>query len=247
MTLNINGLNINYEQYGKKESSDIVLLHGWGQNIEMMNPIGQFLKDSFYITLIDLPGFGKSDEPNKECSLYDYVNILNNLFIKLKIKNPILIGHSFGGKISIVYSSLYKTKKLVLFGSPYKKTNQEEGIKLKILRSFKKVPIIKNLESFAKKHIGSTDYKQASPIMREILVHTINEDVTNCLKKIKCQTLLIWGDKDSEVPIEDAKIMEDIIEDAALIIYPNCTHYAYLENIDQTNTILNNFFKDDEK
>ena len=54
--------NINYIQYGK--GSDVVLLHGWGQNIEMMKILGDKILNH-RITIIDFPGFGKSPEPNR--------------------------------------------------------------------------------------------------------------------------------------------------------------------------------------
>ena len=61
--MKIKGVDINYVQYGKKDGKDIVLLHGWAQNIMMMDPIGRRLEDNFKITIFDLPGFGDTPEP----------------------------------------------------------------------------------------------------------------------------------------------------------------------------------------
>ena len=105
----------------------------------------------------------------------------------------------------------------------------------------KKVPGINKLEEFAKKHIGSSDYKSASPMMRKILVNTVNADLRECWKKIKCPTLLIWGENDTAVSVDEAKEIEKLIEDAGLIILPNSTHYAYLENLNHVTNILKNF------
>ena len=105
----------------------------------------------------------------------------------------------------------------------------------------KKVPVIKNLEGFAKKHMGSRDYRNASSIMRETLVKVVNRDLSDEASKIEAPTLLIWGSNDQEAPLEDAKKMEKIIKDAGLIVFPNCTHYAYLENLGQVIKILNEF------
>ena len=92
-----------------------------------------------------------------------------------------------------------------------------------------------------KKYIGSRDYKAASPIMRKVLVNTVNEDLSNYAKQIEEPTLLIWGDRDTEAPVEEAKELEKIMIDAALIILPG-SHYAYIENLQQVVNILNNFF-----
>ena len=239
MIKNIKDVDINYIDYGSGDNT-LVFLHGWGQNIEMMKPVGDKLKNN-RIIIIDLPGFGDSPEPNTIWSMYDYADMVHELLDSLDVSNPILLGHSFGGKISLIYASKYKTNKLVLFGSPFKQNIKKLSTKTKVLKSLKKVPGLNKLEGFAKKHIGSRDYKQASPFMRKILVDHVNLDITEDVKKIKCPTLIIWGTLDEEVPLEDAYELEKLISDAAVIEYPGCSHYAYLENLGQTVNIIKNF------
>lgn len=239
MKINIKSIDINYIQYGS--GKDIVLLHGWGQNIEMMKPLGDKLSKDHKITIIDLPGFGQSSEPKEELTIYDYNEILEELLKELKIKNPIIIGHSFGGRIAMINASRNKVEKLVLFGSPCIARIPKLSLKVKILKFLKKVPIINKLEGFAKRHIGSRDYKNASDVMRKVLVNTVNADLSDCCKKIKCPTLLIWGDNDTEVDVEEAKQIESMIDDAGLVVLPNSTHYAYLENLNHVVNILRNF------
>ena len=101
--MKIKDVNVNYVQYGNKKGKNVVLLHGWGQNIKMMDPIGKGLMKDYYITNIDLPGFGSSSEPTYGYTVYDYYEVVDELLTKLNIKKPIMIGHSFGGRISIIY------------------------------------------------------------------------------------------------------------------------------------------------
>lgn len=239
MTINIRNININYIQYGS--GSDVVLLHGWGQNIAMMKPIGDRLQKNHRITILDFPGFGESEEPKTALTVYDYCEILEELLKKLKVKKPVIMGHSFGGRIAIIYASRNEAEKVVLFGSPCIRKEVKPSLKLRMLKSLKKIPGINKLEGFAKNHMGSRDYKNASEIMKKILVNVVNEDLSECAKKINVPTLLIWGDRDTEAPVEDAKELEKIIPDAGLIVLPNSTHYAYLENLPQVINILNNF------
>lgn len=240
MIKNINHVNINYIDYGEGENT-IVLLHGWGQNIEMMKPVGDKLQKNNRIIIIDLPGFGETPEPDTIWTMYDYTDMVKKLLDELKVDNPIMIGHSFGGKISLIYASKYKVNKLILFGSPFKKEVQKLSTKTKVLKSLKKVPGLNKLEGFAKKHIGSRDYKQASDFMRKILVEHVNLDITEEVKKIKCPTLIVWGTNDAEVPIERAYELESLISDAAVIPYEGCTHYAYLERLGQTVNVIKSF------
>ena len=240
MIKRVNNIDINYVDYGDGKNV-LVFLHGWGQNIEMMKILGDKFQKYNRIIILDLPGFGNSEEPKSVLTLYDYVDILNKLLNELDITNPILIGHSFGGKIALLYASKYKVSKLILFGSPFKKEIKKLSFKTKILKNLKKVPGINKLEGFAKRHIGSTDYKVASDTMRKIMVEHVNLDITDEVKKIKCPTIIIWGVNDEAVPLCEAYELSDLIRDSAVIEYPNCTHYAYLENLGQTLSIIENF------
>ena len=239
MQMKINDIDINYKQYGNKDGKNIVLLHGWGQNIQMMEPIGNNLSN-YYITILDLPGFGNSSEPSDALTIYDYKEILRKFLENLNIENPIIMGHSFGGRIAICYAAEEKVEKLVLFGSPCVR-HERKNTKEKVLKGLKKLPGMNKIGEYMKKYIGSDDYKKASPIMREILVNTVNEDLSDCAKEIKCPTLLIWGTLDNAAPIEEAKELEELLVDGALIELEGCTHYAYLEALPQVINILNNF------
>lgn len=243
----IEDIQINYvlKDYGHDKWA--VLLHGWGQNIQMMEPLCVGLEDNCNILIIDLPGFGLSSEPKNPLTIDDYANILNKLIKKLNIKVYILIGHSFGGRVSIKYAAKYGVEKLVLLASPFRKSTKKVPLKVKVLKAMKKIPGLKKLENFAKKHIGSRDYKNATPIMRQILVNAVNEDLLEDGKKITSPTIIIYGDLDEEVTREDVEEVEKTLKDAALIVYEGCTHYAYLERINQTNNIIKNFVSNEVK
>ena len=237
------GLKINYKDFGNKDGLPIIYLHGWGQNIAMMEPIAKPFEKTHRLIILDLPGFGVSDEPESAWTLDDFVEMLKALLDKLDIKTPNLIGHSFGGKISLLYASKYEVNKLMLLASPYKVKIKKPSVKVKLLKKAANIPGLKKIAEKMKKHIGSTDYKNASPIMREILVKHVNTDLTNEVSKIKCPTFIIWGTNDEAVPVEDAYELEKLIKDSGLSIYEGCTHYAYLERVAQTNAIIKTFIK----
>ena len=103
MQIKVQGLNINYVQYGR--GKDILLLHGWGQNIDMMKPLGDAFCENHRITIIDFPGFGKSDEPKEAWTIDKYSLMLEDFVKQVGIKKPIVMGHSFGGRVAIRYSA----------------------------------------------------------------------------------------------------------------------------------------------
>ena len=238
MKIKINNINVNYIQYG--EGSDVLLLHGWGQNIQMMKPLGDNLCSNHRITIIDFPGFGESDEPLEPWTVKDYALLVEELVKKLNIKKPTIIGHSFGGRVAIYYSANNPIEKLVLFGSPCMKEKKDLTLSVKILKAIKRLPGMNKLGEFMKKYIGSPDYRMASLIMRQTLVNVVNEDLASYARKIEEPTLLIWGEHDEAVPVKEAQELEKIMIDAALIVLPG-THYAYLEDLGQVVNILNSF------
>lgn len=239
MRINIKDVNINYIQYG--EGKDILLLHGWGQNIEMMKPIGDNFSDKFRITILDLPGFGNSSEPPTPWNMTNYSDMLEEFIDRVGITKPIIIGHSFGGRLAIRYSANNPIEKLVLFGAPCIRIQEKLPLSVRILKTLKKLPLMNEFGEYMKQYIGSRDYKAASPIMRQTLVDVVNEDLSSYAKKIEEPTLLIWGQNDTEAPVSDAKELERIMIDGALIVLPG-THYAYLENLGRVVEILKNFF-----
>ena len=211
------------------------------QNIEMMRPIGDNFQDRFRITILDFPGFGESEEPKEAWTIEDYELMLEEFLKKVNVKKPIVIGHSFGGRVAIRYSARNPISKLVLFGSPCIRIQEELSLGVKMLKKLKTLPGLNGLGEYMKKFIGSRDYKAASPIMRQTLVNVVNEDLSKFAREIEEPTLLIWGTNDTEAPLNEAKELEKIMLDAALITLPG-THYAYLENLPRVVTILDNFF-----
>lgn len=240
MQIKYRDILVNYIQYG--EGKDIILLHGWGQNIEMMKPLGDPLSSKYRITILDFPGFGDSEEPQEAWDISDYAELIEYMVKELSIKKPIIMGHSFGGRVAIRYSANNPIEKLVLFGSPCIRVNQNISLKVKLLKKLKTLPGMNSLGEKMKKYIGSRDYKAASPMMRQILVNTVNEDLSNFAKKIEEPTILVWGDNDLEAPLTDARDLEKIMIDAALIVLPG-THYAYLENLQQVLNIIYSFIE----
>ncbi len=238
-----NGTRINYKDFGKKDGTPIVYLHGWGQNIQMMEPIAKPFEKTHRLIILDLPGFGESDEPEYAWTLEEYVDMIHSLLEHLKVEKPNIIGHSFGGKLTLIYATKYEVDKIMLLASPYKVKIKKPSLKLRILKKAKQIPGLSGLAEKMKNHLGSTDYKNASPQMKEILVKHINTDLTEKVKNIKCPTFIIWGTNDEAVPVEDAYELEKLIKDSGLAIYDGCTHYAYLERLGQTNAIIESFIK----
>lgn len=226
----------------------IILLHGWGVDISIFDSITNMLKTKYTVYAIDLPGFGKSDEPAIPYNLDDYVELLYQFIVDLDIHNPILLGHSFGGRIAIKFASLYKVNKLILVDSAGLK--QKNFIKTKskiILYKLKKkyYKITKNVIKYNDLLInsGSQDYKDASTIMKKILVNVTNEYLERYLKDITCDTLIIWGKKDDVTPYYNAIKLKKKIKNAGLVTLEGVGHFPFIESKKTFNKILKSYLE----
>lgn len=248
----INNKKINYEIEG--EGKPIILLHGWLASLETMRVLQNHLSKHFKVYNVDIIGFGKSDLPDKPLNTNQFGDFLNDLINALKIENPILIGHSHGGRTIINYAgrNLGKINKIVLIDSAGVKPKRKISYYFKVY-SFKIVKnLVKilpkkfvNLREKALSKFGSDDYKSSPEILRKTMNIILNEDQKSIMPKINVPTLLIWGDKDTATPINDAKIMENLIPNSGIAVLEGAGHFSYLDNLRQCLIILDEFLKND--
>lgn len=224
---------IHYTLEGKGEP--VVLLHGWGQNIEMMKFISDHLRRRFRVLNLDLPGFGSSEEPKTAWDLDDYTAFLHALCESLNLLNPVIIAHSFGARIALLYAYQYPTHQLVLTGAA--------GIKKpKTLYYYMRVYTYKLLKKLhAAPNMGSEDYKAASDVMKGVLVQSVERDLSELLPHIKTETLLIWGEKDQATPLWMGEAMEQTMPHATLIVLDDDDHFAYFHQPQRFLAILEYF------
>ncbi|PIE86068.1 MAG: alpha/beta hydrolase [Bacteroidia bacterium] len=253
-TIAINGVRVNYKTDG--DGKAVLLLHGWGCDLHIFDRLHAYLSQWFRVFSLDFPGFGKSDEPSEVWGIEKYTQLLEAFVADLHIENPLLLGHSFGGRVAILFASRNKVNKTILVDSAGVKPKRSLKYYTKVYayKSVKKIgalPGIKNLlhdylESYKQK-AGSADYRNASPRMKQILVKVVNEDLQDEMPKIKSPTLLIWGENDEATPVNHAKIMEKRIPDSGLAVLKACGHYSFLEKYAEFLLIIDNFLNNDKK
>lgn len=241
MVINIDGLNIAYEIKGET-GEYAVMLQGWGTSYKVYDSVANYLSAKYRVVLLDLPGFGESDEPAEGWNVDAYADFFEKFMKALGIDRAILLGHSYGGRVIIKLANRndipFEIDKIILIDSagivPKKTFKQKFKIKrYKMLKAFFNIKpvywMFKDIVDAWKSGQGSEDYRNASPIMKKCMVMAVNEDLTHMLSGIKQDTLLVWGDKDTATPITDAHIMEREIPNSGLAIIPGTGHYSFLE------------------
>jgi len=253
MFFNTDDITIHYKKYGYKNKT-ILILPGWGNTSQTFTHIINYFKEDYTIYIMDYPGFGNSPYPNKELDIYDYTNIIRDFIDNFKIINPIIIAHSFGGRLTTLLTGYYKEQinKLILIDIATIKPKKtiKQHIKEKTYKLLKKLtkllPKLKQ-EKYKQKLLqifGSSDYKNLPLNMHKTFKNIINKDLKEYLNYIEQETLIIWGKEDQDTPLKNAYLINKLIKNSSLIIYPKCKHFSYLEEPYLTNKIIDAFINE---
>lgn len=248
MKIEVNNQQIAYHESG--QGQPLVILHGWGCNKELFSFLHEHYDKSFRVISIDLPGFGESEEPKSVWGSYDYAAFIAEFLKKIKAENPVVFGHSFGGRVLLAMAKQVKYDKMILTGSAglvpkrplsyYFKVYRYKLAKWLYLHSPLKKWYPHWLENKQKKS-GSEDYRNASEQMKKIMVKVVNEDLAADIAQISTPTILLWGTNDTATTISDGRRMESLLQDGALIPLEGGTHYAILEQKARCLAIIDAF------
>lgn len=250
--ISIDGITLRYEVSGQADAVPLVLMHGWGCRLETVRSIASTASLTHRVYNIDLPGFGESTEPDSVWGVEDYTCLIEKFVKNLGIVTPVLVGHSFGGRISILYASRNTVSKVILVDSAGIKPRRPLRYYVKVYSyklSKRLIRLVMTREA-AQRRIdamrnrqGSADYNSASPCMKAILSKVVNEDLSDRLPLIKAPTLLVWGENDTATPLADAKKMERLIPDAGLVVFEGAGHYSFLDCAGQFRAVLDSFLR----
>ncbi|MDR0469172.1 MAG: alpha/beta hydrolase [Peptococcaceae bacterium] len=246
-TLNVSGMDISYMDSapdGGDRKPVLLLLHGWGADNRAFIPVIDALSGQYRLIAPDLPGFGKTGEPDKPWSLTDYVDWLQAFADGLGLAEFTFTacGHSHGGRTLIKWAARSPAGlgRLILIDSAGLKPKRGLAWYTKVYayKAGKKLlqspGIGKMLAPFAAGKLanaGSADYRQASPLMRRTMVLLLEEDLGHCLSQIRVPTLIFWGEQDQDTPLSMGKRMEQDIPDAGLVVLSPAGHYSYLDQL----------------
>lgn len=233
MEITVNGIRTNYEVFG--EGKPFLILHGWGSASDRwFNEAEIISKKGFKVIIPDLPGFGKSDALTSPWAVNDYVKWFEDFTKELAIENFYLLGYSFGGalaaKIAVKYPQ--RVQKLFLAASAIiRKKTDKKNFFAKISKLVKLLSFLPYYEFFRKAVykfiIRKSDYVYTEGIMKQTYLNVIAEDIYFHLPFIRVPTIIIWGDKDQSVPIENARMINQKIKNSKLVIIPGADHLMH--------------------
>lgn len=200
----------------------IILLHGWNQNPDYFGPIKPLLEKKYKIFSPIMPGFGEI-KINTTYDLNKYAEWLKNFITKNKITNPIILGHSFGGSVSVKYLSNYPNEKIKLILIDAAIVKDKYSFRKKIFYFFNYVlkPIIK---------LKKSNYQNInSSIMKKTFQNVVYSDLLKEANNLNNKTLIIWGSRDITTPLSFGRKIKKNIKNSTIKIIQDSGHFPFID------------------
>lgn len=230
------GQEIKFTALGDKSAETVFIwAHGWGQDHRAFLKTAHPLDTMGLHILVDFPGFGSSPIPSSPWDTKDYADFMIVFLKSLGERRIIWIGHSFGCRVGIQIAAhephlLHKLVLIAAAGLKRKRNFAERTyfkFRIALYKFLKKLTAFGLSETWLKSKFGSKDYKNAG-LMRDILVKTVNEDLTDTAQRVTRPTLLIFGKKDDQTPPEMGERYNKLIRHSALVVLDGYDHYTIL-------------------
>ena len=254
--ITVNGMDVHYREEGVSEADvPIVLIHGTGSSLHTFNDWVSRLKVNYSVIRMDIPGHGLTGPfPNRDYSIEAYVKFIKHFLDKKGIEKCIIGGNSLGGHIAWQFTATHpdRVKKLILIDAAgYPNESKSTPLAFQIA----KIPLIKSMFTFitpkaiARKSVENV-YADKSKVTTDLAMRYFeltlrsgnrqafvdrlsvenNPASYHLISNISQPTLILWGDQDLLIPIENAKLFQKDIPNNTLIILKNTGHVPMEEN-----------------
>ncbi|WP_299259269.1 alpha/beta hydrolase [uncultured Aquimarina sp.] len=257
MTLAYKGIEINYNTFGK--GTPLVFLHGFLENSTMWNDIIPHFSDTHNCITIDLLGHGKTDCLGYIHRMEDMAEAIRAVLNSIKINNPIFIGHSMGGYVSLAYIDLFPklVSGLVLLNSTSfpdseeRKTNRGRAINIvkKNPKAYTGMAIANLFAEENRDKFGNQVElikNEASKIPLQGIISAlegmkIRKDHTTTLLKFKKSKIIFVGQKDPVLSYQQS--IKESKQCKTDLVSLSGGHMSYIENREELLKNLHQFLQ----
>jgi len=238
-SVQVAGHRVHYLAQGPDGGPVVVLVHGLGgHSEEWLNLSAYLVKAGYRVYLPDLPGYGRSEKPaDFSYSVRDEAEAVVGFLDVLGLKQVDLGGWSMGGGIvqHVAFRHPERVRRLMLFDSIgidrmptfdvrlFTPTTPEELAQLDALL----MPNPPKVPGFVAQDLLRHSKKNAWVIHRALDSMRTGQDATdNMLPQLKMPVLIVWGDADRIIPLDQGQTMHRLVPQSVLVVIPGCGHLA---------------------
>ncbi|MGH7608566.1 MAG: alpha/beta fold hydrolase [Candidatus Dormibacteria bacterium] len=218
----------------------VLLLHGWGAEAATFSGLLRLCRTPRRLVAVDLPGFGHSPLGAPTWTTASYAQLIGALAADQGWARPSLIGHSYGGGVSLHLASgpSALVDRLLLCAASGIRVPRRGGVgaKVRLFRTLRRAAETLLPRSAAelavewlRQRLGSADYRQAGEL-RPVLVRAVQEDLGLVAAEIRVPTLIVWGSADSELPLDPhGQRLQQLIAGSELVRFQGSGHFPFVD------------------
>lgn len=236
----INGGLVHYEAFGKGDP--ILFLHGWLGSWRYWMQTMESLAVEYRVYAVDLWGFGDSDKSEKRFGMDEYVTLVERFISDQGLDEPIIVGHSLGAAVAIEYAARNVTpvSKIMAVSLPL----SEDSVNHR-LKNYLQPSILPNVlfrwKPIPTKEIEEEAERAAEKVIPMSLESWANYNFQEKLYQVKCNILLVFGEKDDVVDPAPIKALNNETSHVKYISLGGSRHFPMVDENAKFNRLLKDF------
>ena len=270
--IDIGGTPVNYVDLGEGEGEPIVFVHGLGgQWQNWLENLPRAALERRVIAL-DLPGFGLTPLPRDEITIPGYGRCVDALCEKLDLGRVDIVGNSMGGYIAaevaiqfpqridqlllvsaagitsadIARRPIYTLGRIATALTTHLAA-QDRAIAARPKTRHLALELVARYPSLLAPDLAYEGFFKGAgkPGFEAALRACLEYDFRDRLQDIRRPTLILWGEKDSIIPVRDAHEFERLIPDSRKIVMKDTGHIPMAERPGAFNNVMMDFLAEE--
>lgn len=248
--VDVAGLRVHYQEAGDAAAPPMILIHGFAASNLVWSKVFLELAEKFRVVAPDLLGYGYSGKPRHlDYTIARQAEMIVGFLKELGIERSLFVGSSYGAAVAatIALDHPELVEKLVMVGA----VNNNKPTRYLLMRLFSS-PIIGDILSplvvgsrrllrlrmkrvydrhswvLDERRVDARHLPLATRGAHRAIIRTVRrwdaDRVSREAHLLTQPTLLIWGDTDREVPLEDGQRLHQSIPDSKLVVFRACGH-----------------------
>ncbi len=254
-----NRVELPYVDQGDPSGVPLLLVHGYVDSWRSFERVLPHLPESIRAIALTQRGHGDASRPLAGYRSHDFAADLAAFMDALHLESAVIAGGSSGGfvarRFAIDYSE--RTLGLVLLGSPFTLQDKPEVVELwestisrltdpvdpGFVREFQQGMNARPVPDAFLETMVREGLKVPARVWNATFEGLLEDESSGQLPEIKAPTLILWGDKDTIVPLSDQEKLRVAIEGSRFVVYPEVGHAIYWEEPDRVASDLAAFIE----
>ena len=270
--VNVDGARVHYQKFGDPSKPPVILIHGYTASVYVWKSVAPMLADAgFHVIAVDLLGFGYSEKPSWfDYSIQAQARMISRFMSRIGIGRAIIVGSSYGGAVALNLTLDYpeRVEKLVLSDAVCNDEPKNHPIiRLASIRGVGEVitPLLIDSKAFMRYRMQGTLAKSNHHMITKERLQSIRRPLhavdahrsvlatsrnwnANRLEQdahlINQQTLIIWGEQDTVIPIKNGYKLHGEIMNSRFVVLKDCGHVPQEEKSEIFAELVSEFCHD---